>query len=123
MRISVDLPAPFSPTRPTTSLGRIAIDDVLQRVDAGKALVDVAQGEGGGLAHFTILAALAARRQRDGRDDHQALHGLLDARRDAHQHHAVRQHRDDQHADQRSAARRLRRPTATCRPPRRPSRW
>ena len=34
----VDLPAPFSPTRPWTSPGMTAEIDILQRDDAGKAL-------------------------------------------------------------------------------------
>ena len=46
--ISVDLPAPFSPIRPTTSPRPDLDRHVLQRMDAGEALVDADAATSGG---------------------------------------------------------------------------
>ena len=43
--MSVDLPAPFSPTSPCTSPRLTDEVDVVQRNDAGKALADAAHRE------------------------------------------------------------------------------
>ncbi len=54
-----------------------------------------------GLAHLTILRRARSSESATAAMIMQALHGLLDVGRDAHEHHAVGEHDDDQHADQR----------------------
>ena len=99
MRIRVDLPAPFSPTSPTTSCGRSSRLTDFSAWTPGKRLSTFCRAEGRG-GHLTILVRARSIESADRDDDHQALHRLLDVRADAHQHHAVGQHHHDQHADQ-----------------------
>ena len=60
--IRVDLPAPFSPTRPITSPGATARLDVVERHDAGIGLADADRARGTARSS----AAIAESRRRRG---------------------------------------------------------
>src|SRR5215208_3649410 len=120
--ISVDLPAPFSPTRPSTSFSRRKRPTSSRAVTPGNRLTSpstsnatpvhwpVTSSPGGGRCRvaWSLNSPLldnrhagAVHRQRDGNDDQQALHRLLDVRVDPHQDHSVAERGDEQHTDER----------------------
>ena len=127
--ISVDLPAPLPPTRPTTSPGVEVDGDAVDGVDAAERHADVAHLDerDAGAARRRVRSSCASARptgldddrQRvrrdasltldrrrperrvdgDGRDEHDADHDVLRRRVDLEQHHARAQRLHDDRAE------------------------
>src|SRR5579863_5486541 len=81
IRMSVDLPAPFSPIKPTTSLAPISMVALRNARTGPKLLLMASSFSTAGLLDHE--GGAAADRQSDRGDDHQALDGLVHVGRDA----------------------------------------
>src|SRR5580658_4664306 len=96
IRIKVDLPAPFSPTRPTTSLTPISTVTSFRAWTPAKALLTCSTLSI--LLHYLDTSPIHGESYRH--DDQHPLDSLLQVRRDAQQHHPVPQYGHDHHPDQ-----------------------